>query len=75
LPLIFLQEASSAGRDFGKNILDNILRLIRETYGGLDHSTKRECLIGTTEFVKRFGTVHFIDPFSKIKYIQRYEVA
>jgi len=44
---------------YGFQTLDDTLRLLRETWEGVSNVTRREFLLGTAEFVHRFGAAQF----------------
>ena len=46
---------------YGYDVLDTTLALIRATWEGVNNAIRREFLVGTAEFVHRFGTVKFAE--------------
>lgn len=46
---------------YGSETLGETLRLLRSTWEGIANVTRREFLVGTAEFVARFGSVHFAE--------------
>jgi hypothetical protein len=46
---------------YGYSCLDATLKLIRATWEGVNNATRREFLVGTAEFVHRFGPVQFAE--------------
>jgi len=46
---------------YGYNVLNTTLALLRATWEGVNNATRREFLVGTAEFVHRFGTVKFAE--------------
>jgi len=46
---------------YGCDTLDMTLKLLRDTWEGINNVTRREFLVGTAEFVHRFGTAQFAE--------------
>lgn len=46
---------------YGFEVLDSTLALIRATWEGINNATRREFLVGTAEFVHRFGPAQFAE--------------
>lgn len=46
---------------YGYQTLDETLRLLRATWEGINNVTRREFLVGTAEFVHRFGPAQFAE--------------
>ena len=55
-------------RQYGAGTLDKTLMLIRQTWDGFGDITKPEYLLGTAEFVFRFGAVDFVGRFKKMSF-------
>jgi hypothetical protein len=51
--------------NFGEEILDRTLALIRETWDGHINAKNREFLMGVAEFISRFGTANFAQRLAK----------
>ncbi|GHU38144.1 hypothetical protein FACS1894105_11590 [Clostridia bacterium] len=45
--------------DFGYDVLDNTLCLLASTWSSISRASKCECLLGTAEFVNRYGMAEF----------------
>jgi hypothetical protein len=46
---------------YGVQTLDETLKLLRTTWEGINNVTRREFLVGTAEFVHRFGSAQFAE--------------
>jgi len=46
---------------YGYDVLNTTLALLRATWEGVNNATRREFLVGTAEFVHRFGTAEFAE--------------
>ena len=50
---------STIVKDYGYETLDDTLCVLANTWSGIPNATRSECLLGTAEFVSRYGTAHF----------------